>query len=215
LDERVCDDLAGCNLRLVEFRAVTTFEFDFVNDDSIARLFSSPTCKDLRQLSLVLSDPDAELGATIVETITTELTDLDELILGLGVDNKWYWKFARLHNLKSLTWYTPVYDWNDDVGVVHGRKPHITFREAARITEKRFQDVFKGFSTRPLVNVWVLREDEYEYFLESDPPFYCKDGVYVAASHRSQFTSISGSDYVDGECSWDELESNESTDGQF
>ena len=212
LDESLCKDLAGSNFRLTEFRAVIACDFDFVNDDSIARLFSSPTCRDLRQLSLLLLDAEAEFGAILVEIITTKLPDLDELTLGLAVYNGWYWKFARLHSLKSLTWYRPVYDWNDGDGNVLGLKPHITFQEAARITENKIQDVFKEFSTKPLVNVWILHDHEYDDFLQSDSPFYCKDGVYVAAPPKSQFTSFSGTHYVDGECSSDELES---TDGEF
>jgi hypothetical protein len=160
-------------------------------------------------------DARAEARAIVVETITTNLPDLDELTLGLAVYNGWYWKFARLHSLKSLTWYRPVYNWNDVDGNGLGLKPHITFQEAARITEKRFQDVFKEFSTKPLVNVWILHNQEYDDLLQSDSPFYCKDGPYVAAPRKSLFTSISGSDYIDGGCSCDELESNESTDGEF
>lgn len=183
LSTDICKDLANSTLRLTELRATCTFDVGYDGEDefdsaasSVLRLLSSDSCRTLRQLSLVLEFGDENFHENIVETITTRLTNLDDLTLGLGLSTTWFSLFARLRSLEKLVWYVPRDCWWDPL-VPPLIRPSVTILTCTALDE--FRKVLGNESL--FVTIWVETELGYAHVSDCDDiPFIYNDGLYRA-----------------------------------
>jgi len=108
LSHAVCDFLLDSTIELNEFRTTVIKEYGDVVHKVIA-MFSKRSLCNLHSLCLALEDHTEwrPLYQSIIDSITTNLTNVEQMVLGMGLDVSWWPMFAKLRQLQRLRWFVP------------------------------------------------------------------------------------------------------------
>jgi hypothetical protein len=189
LSDPMCDVIIHANFNLKEFRT-TVYEDGIINIRKVISLFSTVSLRNLQMLRITFSGPDAwgSHFAGVAQCITANLVNLQELVLGMGMDTTWSAMFTRLSKLRRLVWYVQEDDWYDPARF--GGDEDLDLIELAgnlklmsEIAIKRFDAAFCEFAERPVIDIEVYREHIDGCICECNMwPILYEDNFYVQAA---------------------------------
>jgi hypothetical protein len=201
----MCDFLLRSNLQLESFRTTVTRFEGKINIQKVVDVLAAPSLRSLKTLRMIIDYDEAWTDdgvwcpyyEVIAETITTNLDQLELLVLGMGMNALWFPKFTRLRKLKDLVWYAPLGYWRHDSANVLTASHIIRNRSLQMIIlaqqlniimmegRRKFKEVFQAESVQiPLINVFPFcsngtRWREYVHICRCDvEPFLYDDGLY-------------------------------------
>jgi hypothetical protein len=154
----VSDWIHGANLRLVSFRT-SILEGILLTSAQIEQTLTASCLQSVENFFLRSQRPDIDLEP-IVEAITTHLS-IRSLSLEMRLDLRWCHQFARLINLKKLTWKAKRHEFaSADIGPRVSM--HFGFTELETKARVAFAASFKEFVQKPGVWVTVVRDLDWE-----------------------------------------------------
>lgn len=164
LSDPMCDVLHRSKFILNDFRT-TLRENGTLDIDKVVRLFSSASLRHLQVLRIAFTGPDEwpVYYPRILESITTRLRNLEELVLSMGLNTTWSEMLTRLSSLKRLVWYVPEDNWRDPLGLKScppgaanlWETLLLSQKDKADIAKERFIAAFKGFVEKPHVEFQI------------------------------------------------------------
>lgn len=108
LSNAVCDFLIRSTIELKELRTTVIKKYGNVIRKVIT-IFSKPSLRNLCSLCFAMEDHREwrPLYESVIESITTNLTNIEEMVIGMGMDASWWPMFTKLRYLKRLIWFVP------------------------------------------------------------------------------------------------------------
>lgn len=203
--EPLCDFLSSTSkLHLIHFRTSIIAPFETAYFPRVIRMFSRPSFSKLESLRFGVSDEVewTAYSAEITKAISTYLTGLEELVVGMDLDTTWCMWFSRCINLKRLVWFSPAPD---------GHRSCADLQAISQAAEDMFIAAFERFEEKPIVRCPVAHYYGQIWYSDT-PPFlyddeiFCKS-IFHAAVHECSCSptmvpvsdeSVDDGDSVDG-----------------
>jgi hypothetical protein len=173
---RMCKTIISANFsHLRKFAAVIHNDAD-ISLDNMLQLLQSRSLNSLQELFFLVEPERCEFSPEpngylqIITTITTHLSNLEDLQLTTGINTAWCELFSKLCNLKSIAWVCSeeeCIDCTDMFTVPVG--DYMTddqLKDMASLVKEKLNSVFEEFVEKPSVYVKILSEDIYEQWDE-------------------------------------------------
>lgn len=160
LSRSVYDFILHAQINLIEFRTTVERKYHYFTSTDLVTMFHARSLHKLRDFRIIF-DRVSEWQTyfpPVLECVTSTLSRLEHLVLGMGLDVSWNTFFTRLNDLEKLIWYVPQDQYLDLVA-----KLDVNLFDAAMI-KQRFEDAFQVFYSTPSININIMLNGSYDSF---------------------------------------------------
>jgi len=174
LCDRMCKTIISADfLHLRKFVAVIHGDTNISLDDML-RLLQSRSLNSLRELIFLVEPERWEFSIEhgyleIIRTITSHLSNLEDLQLTTGINTAWCELFSKSRNLKSIAWVCFEEECIDCTDMFTNPIDYMSddsLEDMASLVTEKLNAVFEQFVEKPSVYVKILSEEIYDQWDE-------------------------------------------------